>query len=449
MSFIFISEYLESSSVALHMKLLEKQDVKVVVTNRDYHKILEGMIEKEDNFVQFLGKKNIFIIDDADSGPLCDELRARGELVLGGSKESDRLEGDRLYGQEQMKKAGISTVKSTNFKGEKAFESAIEFIKKSPGRWVIKQNGSSTDKSLSTVGKFDNGEDVIDKLKDMKHLWTENIDFDLQEFIDGHEVGCEAWFNGQDWVRDTKGEPVFIINWEHKKRSVGDLGRTTGETGTLAYRATKDSGLAKEFEKLLPLLKRIKYFGNIDINFILSKKDMKFYGLEFTTRFGYPALNYYQEMVRTPLHEIFENTVKGQNNFMEIDPRWSVVVVVQAPPFPFDSVKDDNNAKGQRIYFTEKGKWSGRDTITLDKLKHIHLYEVKFEKETKHFLATGDSGYLLTVTAQGDSPKSANDKCLQFIKDNVYTSNSDYRTDIGVNSRVEETIKVMKSKGFL
>ena len=445
---IFISEFFESSALALSMKLLEEKDVKVFLTDKDYHKILDGILDKDKDYVQYMGEGNIFVTDDADMGEIAESLRAKKELVFGGSVQSDKWENERQTGQDIMKKAGIATVPSTNFKGHGAFDKAITFIKQKKGRWVVKQNGNE-DKSLSTVGKFEDGSDVIDKLEDMKHSWTENIDFDLQEFVDGYEIAITGWFNGKDWLRDTKGREVFVCNWEHKKLSNGDMGRTTGETGTLAKRTSPNALINKELLKCTKSLQAINYVGCIDINMMLSKKDMKFYGLEFTMRFGYPAINFFQEIMVTPFSELIEGCVKGKNNFLKISDKWANVTVLKVPPFPYDSTKDSNNAKGQRIYFTDKGKWTGKDELTDEKLKHIHLYEVKFEKETKHFICTGDSGYLLTVTAQGDSPKSANESVIKYIKDNIYTSNMDYRTDIGIVERVTESIQVMQSKGML
>jgi len=125
-----------------------------------------------------------------------------------------------------------------------------------------------------------------------------------------------------------------------------------------------------------------------------------------------------------------------------------VVVVVQVPPYPFESSKSLNQAKGQRVYFTKNGEFKGKDDLSLEKLKHIHLYEVR-KDENKHLLCSGDTGYLLTVTAQGDTVRSANDKALNVIKDNIYTSNMDYRKDIGIGKRVEKALTVMQKNELI
>ncbi len=456
MKHIFIAKDFESSALAFQMKMIERKDVVVVSKEKDAHCILGGILEKEDNYIPYLKKGNLFITEDGSSGQEADDLRKAGELVFGGSVASDKLEAERSYGQQIFKQYGLNTAKSFNFKGHEAFNKAKEFVKKSKGRWVIKQNGEA-EKAISYVGKFPDGSDIVDRLEDLSHTWTSEIDFDLQVAIPGCECAVEGWFNGSDWIRNKKGEPVIICNIEHKKRSNGDLGRTTGEMGTLAFGIPADSRMASELLKMTAFLKSIKYVGNFDINFMLSAEDNPKYGikkgllyaLEPTCRFGYPMLNLQQKMfTKTQFSELLHGCAAGRNNFFEYNPNPAVVVVICVPPFPYDSTKDSNNAKGQRIYFLDKGEKKDRDSVSLEKMKSMYWYEVLFEKETKHYLCSGTSGYLLTVAGQADTGVSnwkrafsqANERALKFIKENVTTSNMDYRTDIGNNDRVEETM---------
>lgn len=448
MKFIFLADSFESSALALRMKCIEGADVRVVVKGKNFPGVLENIIDRETDYIQFMGQRNIFITENASTGKEADHLRARGELVFGGSEASDKLENDRSFGQKAMKNFGINTVKSYNFKGEQAFNNAIEFVRSKPGRWVLKQNGE-LEKDLSTVGKFEDGSDIIDKMDDFKRTWVDGIDFDLQEFIDGHEIGVSAFFNGDNWLCDKSGEPIFELNWEHKKKSEGDRGVTTGETCTLSYRSTAKSLLAVELKKITLLLKQIQYMGNIDINFMVSKADGKAYGLEFSNRFGYPFLNLQMETLKTPWTTLIDKSLRGDNNFIEYDSSWATVIVIQVPPFPFESTRERNNAKGQRIYFLKNGKWTGKDYLPYENLKHLHFYEVRKNKENGEFECAGDTGYLMTVTGTGASPKAANDETIKRIKDCVYVSNMDFRGDCGVNSRVTESIEFMKQGGYL
>src|SRR5260370_3076905 len=167
--FILITKKFLASELALNLKHGESKDTRVIVQEDKFHSILENIMDKESDYVQFMGEGNIFITDDGGMGKLADNLRAKGEFVVGGSKLSDKWESDRKTGQDIMRRAGIHTVKSHNFKGLSGFSEAEKFVKEHPGRWVIKQNGDN-EKDLSTVGKFSDGRDVIDKLDDMKRI---------------------------------------------------------------------------------------------------------------------------------------------------------------------------------------------------------------------------------------------------------------------------------------
>lgn len=449
MKIVFITEFFESSALALWLKVIERKDIKVFCRDKSYEKILEGLMEKEKDVFQYLGQGNLFVFDDASSGETADHLRSRGELVMGGNPTSDRMENERAFGQKIMRDCGIHTVPSRNFKGRSAFDEAIQFVKKKPKPYAIKQNGDAA-KDLSTIGKFDGGEDVIDALDDFRRSWPSEspVDFDLQEKVFGHEVAVEGWFNGSDFIRDKEGKEVILANWENKKLANGDMGRSTGEMGTLAKKIGVNTPLAKELLKCREYLKSIRYIGNVDINFILDKADKKFYGIEWTMRFGFPMLNLQQCLFRSPWERLLKACASGKdNNFFDVEDQWGVVTCVTIPPFPYSSSKSENNAKGQRVYFLKEGNLYDGE-LKESQIRNTHLYEVRYDKETKHFQASGDTGYLLTCTAKAETPEKANQKCLEFIKNNVHAKNMLYRTDIGVSKRLKEGIEFL-NKNYL
>lgn len=451
MKYCFTTEFFESSALALRMSKMEGSDVRVLVKDHPYTKILEGILDKEPDLYPYMGEGNLFVFDDAskESAASADRLRKRGELVFGGSAESFKLEDERHHGQEIMKKAGIETVPSKNFKGANAAEEAKKFVLENKDKfWVFKQN-HDFGKELNTVGKLTNSVDILEALDNVKSVWTEGqIDFDLMERVEGHEIALTGIFNGKDFLRDAKGDPVFVCNFEHKKRSDGETGLVTGETCTLAYRTRKDALINQELVKMIPYLKEIKYVGFYDLNMILDPKKKKLIGLEHTMRPGYPMVNLLMESIKTKWSTVLLNCAKGENNFLEIDPRPCVVVVLQVPPFPYESQKPSSQAKNQRIYFLQNGKMTDGD-YKFEHLKHIHLYEVKYDKERKSYLCTGDSGYLLTVTAQADTVEQANALVIKRIKDNIQTKNMDYRKDCGISPRVKSAIQFAKETKFL
>ena len=161
--------------------------------------------------------------DDIGFGQIADELRKNGKLVVGGTPFTDRLEDDREFGQDELKKAGVNTLPHWDFVG---FDDAIEFVKKNPERYVIKPSGrAQNEKELTFVGQEEDGNDVLNVLEHYKKNWSKKMSLQLQKFVQGVEVAVGAFFNGKEFV-----QPIFI-NFEHKKLFPGGLGPNCGEMG--------------------------------------------------------------------------------------------------------------------------------------------------------------------------------------------------------------------------
>ena len=53
----------------------------------------------------------MIVFDDTlGQGEKAEELRGRGKAVVGGTPYTDRLEDDRSFGQEELKKAGVTII---------------------------------------------------------------------------------------------------------------------------------------------------------------------------------------------------------------------------------------------------------------------------------------------------------------------------------------------------
>jgi phosphoribosylamine--glycine ligase len=113
---------------------------------------------------------------------------------------TDRLEMDRDFGQEEMRAAGITILPRWEFD---SFDAAIAFIKANPGRYVVKPSGrAQNEKVLSFVGQEEDGLDVLTMLERYRKGWSSKIkSFQLQKYASGVEVAVGAFFNGTDFLR--------------------------------------------------------------------------------------------------------------------------------------------------------------------------------------------------------------------------------------------------------
>ncbi len=436
--FYVLSTYGELLDVAMQLKD-EGNEVVFSVPEKDYSKIGEGILKKDNDWFNYLEKDYIFLIDGCENGKLQTYLRDRGEFVFGnGGEKSEEIENDRQVGQKLFKEAGFRQPYSQNFSGKNAFDEAIQFIQKNKDtKFILKQNADAP-KSLNHAGKFDGNEDMLFHLDGLKKSWNEaefgEINFDLMEMVEGMEVAISAFFNGSEFMKNKKGKIVAFINFEEKKEADGGLGEVTGELGTTFIGTTEDHPLVKEVmirPEIIKKLKDLNYRGVVDLNG--SKTSKGYVVFEMTTRPGIPASSYeFIEGLNMPTGEMIELVAKGSDFPIEIKEGLGMVMVVAAKPFPVDVSEKSQTSLGERLWILKNGK--PIKEFTDEQKKHIHLEN--FEKSDGIYRVATKNGYLLTVTGTGRTIKETRDKLIKYIKDNLYVSGQKWRSDIG--KRIEE-----------
>jgi len=445
-TFIIWSKFGELLDLAIHLKHVEKCEVFLYVSSHDYAEIGEGIVPKlkDWEWLDCLGKGYIWCIDGCDDGHLQDWLRAKGELVFGGSEQGDRLENDRQLGQNWFKKMNFYQPESKNFKN---IDEALAFVEKNKDReWIMKQNGNAP-KSLNHKGKFEGSEDMIYHLKEQKKKWNEaefgKFDVDLMEVVKGLEVAVSAFFNGKEFLKNEQGKVVGYLNFEEKKEVEREMGITCGEMGTTFIGVTEDNHLFKQImmqPKIVSVLQAAKFRGVFDINSI-QLKDGRIVALEPTMRFGIPATSYeFIEGLAMPTYELLSIVARGESKPIKIHLGVGMVLVVVAKPFPVDSHLDNSATSiGEKLWILKDGKPVA--DFDEEMLKHIHLENFKKvtdeeSGETSYKVAT-PNGYMLTVTGRdGKTIKQVREKLIDYTKDSVYLPDMKIRHDIG--QRVED-----------
>lgn len=437
MKFLVFSEFGEIADLAIYLQDVENHEVIFHVDDKASRKIADGILTHIADWYSYMGKGFVWVFDSCSFGDLQDWMREKGEFVFGGCAEGDELENDRQAGQDWFSESGFDMVESHNFKD---FDEASEFVKANPGvRYILKQNGDAP-KSLSHMGKFDDGSDMLYHLDSLKKRWNEAefgpIDFDLMEVVEGLEVAASAFFNGYDWMRDSQGKVCGYLNFEEKKEVDGGTGETCGEMGTTFWGCTEDNELFREIickPAIKDRLKTIGFRGVFDINCIVTD-DGKVVALEPTCRFGVPATSYeFCEGIESGVGNLLEAVAKGQNRSVALCEGWGMVMCIVAKPFPLEAdVDDEATSIGERLWVLKDGKPAA--DFDSEQKKHIHLYN--FKKDDEGYNVATKNGYLLTVTAKGDEIASIREQLIEYIKENLLIAGQKYRTDIG--KRVEE-----------
>lgn len=371
--------------------------------------IADGFVKKTNHWEKEVDWADIIVFDDVlGQGEKAQELRAKGKLVIGGTPYTDRLEDDRSFGQEELKKAGVNIIPYRDFF---SFDEAISHVKQNPGQYVIKPSGEAQNiKRLLFVGEEEDGDDVIRMLEAYKKAFSKEIkQFQLQRRMTGVEVAVGAFFNGKEFIY-----PINI-NFEHKKLFPGNLGPPTGEMGTSMFWTGPNKLFNLTLKKMENKLREEGYVGYMDLNCIVNHNGV--YPLEFTARFGYPTISIQQEGILNPIGEFFCDLASGKNIKLRTKSGFQIGVRVVVPPFPFeDEHTFDSYSRNATIVF--------KKPIT----ENVHIEDVK--QVDGQWLVAGTSGVVLVVVGLGQTMRQAQAQAYSKIK-NILIPNMYYRDDIG------------------
>src|ERR1700761_3613421 len=287
-----------------YMMNREGHQVWMYIKDKNYRRVMDGIIPKVMSVDEGLAKKPDFVLFDLNGdGETADEVRRKGFKVVAGSKLADKLEMDRAYGTNVAKQYGIKVPETTEFKD---VSTASAFVKSQKKAYAIKIDNNKSEAS-SSVSK--DAEDMLDYLAHAKEdgLLSGSDTFVLQEVVKGAEISTELWFSN--------GIPVWPANstFETKKFLAGELGQRTGcETSLVFHYGGEQSRVVdKTIRKIFPLLKHSAWTGPIDINCIVSEKDREPYFLEWTPRLGYSAIYGFASILGIGVGEFFKGIAYG------------------------------------------------------------------------------------------------------------------------------------------
>src|SRR5262249_15929023 len=222
----------------------EGHEVRYCIEDEKERDVADGFVPKVIDWRPEVDWADIIVFDDTlGQGEKAQMLRAKGKMVIGGTSYTDRLEDDRSFGQEELKKEGINIVPYRDFDN---FDDAIAYVKQNPERYVIKPSGTAANvKRRLFVGDEDDGQDVVRVLEAYKKSFPDEIkQFQLQRRVTGVEVAVGAFFNGREFIY-----PINV-NFEHKKLFPGNIGPSTGASGPVHGRDGQDDVLERAQQAL-------------------------------------------------------------------------------------------------------------------------------------------------------------------------------------------------------
>jgi phosphoribosylamine---glycine ligase len=406
--FLFVSIDALISDIAWQVSK-EGSESRYFIANESERSIADGFVDKVDDWESHVEWADVIVFDDVlGQGAKAKALRDAGHRVIGGTPYTDRLEDDRSFGQDELKRHGVSIIPFQEFTD---FDNAIEYVTTHPAAYVIKPSGEAQNiKRLLFVGQEDDGRDVVHVLESYKAAYADTVKvFQLQRRVRGVEVAVGAFFNGTDFMM-----PINV-NFEHKPLFPGNIGPATGEMGTCMYWSGPNKIFTATLAKLRDRLAEEHYVGYIDVNCIVNGQGI--YPLEFTARFGYPTISIQADGLSIPLGELLFGMADGSMSQFKTKRGFQIGVRIVVPPFPYNDPKTFEVNSKDRIIIFRKPNYDG-----------IHIEDVKLVNG--EWLITGNSGVVLIVTGFGSSVKQAQSQAYQRVR-NIMIPNMYYRTDIG------------------
>jgi phosphoribosylamine--glycine ligase len=406
--FLFVSIDALISDIAWRVHR-EGNEVRYFIESETERDIADGFVPKVDDWESHVDWADVIVFDDVlGQGEKAEKLRAAGKHVVGGTAYTDRLEDDRTFGQQELKKHGVSIIPFQEFTD---FDSAIEHVRAHPAPYVIKPSGEAQNiKRLLFVGQEDDGVDVIHVLESYKAVYADTVKvFQLQRRMRGVEVAVGAFFNGSDFML-----PINV-NFEHKPLFPGNIGPATGEMGTCMFWSEPNRIFKATLGKLKDRLAEEGYVGYIDVNCIVNGQGI--YPLEFTARFGYPTISIQSDGLAMPTGDFLYGMASGTLQRFKTRKGFQIGLRVVVPPFPYDDPKTFSANSKDRVIIFRKPNREG-----------VHIEDVR--EVNGEWLITGHSGVVLIITGLGSSVKQAQAQAYQRVR-NILIPNMYYRTDIG------------------
>jgi len=332
-------------------------------------------------------------------------------LIFGPNKNAARLEADKEFAREFMKRYNIPSPEFLIADcPELAKKYAEGFFTKSPySACVIKASGLAFGKGAFVLNSLSDIEKTIDDLIVKKVLGPAGEKLVIEEFLLGEEASLIAF---------TDSETILpcLPSQDHKRLYDNDQGPNTGGMGAYAPAPLVNEEIRKKAheEIFLRFLKGLKeegiiYKGIIYAGIIVS--DNQPYVLEFNCRFGDPETQAILPLLKTDLLEICLRTIEGNLKGVKLswEEGYALNVVLAAKGYP------GHYEKGKLIKLPEK-------------YDNALIFHSGTERRDNQFYTAG--GRVLSVTGLGKTLVQAKENAYK-VADKIEFEKKHLRRDIG------------------
>ncbi|MCM1367980.1 MAG: phosphoribosylamine--glycine ligase [Roseburia sp.] len=345
--------------------------------------------------------------DDPLALGLVDELEKRGHRAFGPKKAAARLEWSKAYAKDVMRRYGIPTAAYGAFDSAAA---ATEFIRGGKFPVVVKADGLALGKGVLICEDEKSAMAAVEEIMTDKKFGAAGNKIIVEEFLKGYEVSLLAFSDGEHYS-------LMPTSCDHKRALDGDKGLNTGGMGAYSPcpRFTEEI-LQKTVKTVVePTLSAMRkegapFKGVLYFGLMVDGDDVRV--LEYNARFGDPETQSVLPLLKTDLYDIFNATVDGTLDRLDIEwsDKKSVNVVLASGGYPL------SYKKGCPI--------TGLGDVSRD----VNVFYAGVKREGDGLITSG--GRVLCVQTVADDFKTALDRVYANIR-KIKFDGCFYRKDIG------------------
>lgn len=268
--------------------------------------------------------------EDPLSKGISDYLNSNGIACFGPSQKAARIESDKAFAKNFMKKYNIPTANYQNFTDA---EQAKEFVR-TTGSLVIKASGLAGGKGVIVAKCIDEAIEAIDDIMVKKKFGIAGNEVVVEEFLEGDEVSIFA-------LTDGKKFKTLLPAQDHKRAYNNDEGPNTGGMGAYCpYMFLEDEQL--DFIKKNIIEKTINgmhadghpFVGLLYTGLMITSNGPKV--IEFNCRFGDPETQSILPLLKSDLYQLFMSCLTNNIESMELDwdDKVAVGIVIASGGYP-------------------------------------------------------------------------------------------------------------------
>ncbi len=267
----------------------------VAISEKDFEKV-----------ALFAQQQQIDLVFVGPEAPLADGivdfLMAKGLRVFGPKQVASKLESDKQFAKEFMKRHQVPTADFASFKD---FEHAFSYAQQLSLPIVIKENGLAGGKGVQIVKETN---ELAPALQDALQKTDQIL---VEEYLDGEEFSLMLFLGGP--------EPVILpISQDHKKIYVGGTGPNTGGMGAYSPVPHITDEVIDQVKQMVvtPIMtglrrEKLMYAGTLYIGCMLTNTGVKV--IEFNVRLGDPEAQILLPQLESDFYTAITNLIVGKD----------------------------------------------------------------------------------------------------------------------------------------